>query len=118
MVILAVILSTSTSENVNRAEKLFIEYGDFIRSIISYNIKNKDLTEDIYQDLFIYFIFRPIPADVKSHCEATNNLTDYIHAFKYEEIDDRWLDNNMEWAHQHRWESTVDTLEMIYREVA
>jgi len=66
MVILAVILSQSTSENVNRAAKLFTEYGDFIRSIIRYNIKNKDLTEDIYQDLFIYFVFRPIPADVRS----------------------------------------------------
>lgn len=66
MVILAAILSKSTLENVNRAAKLFTEYGDFIRSIIRYNIKNKDLTEDIYQDLFIYFIYRPMPADVKS----------------------------------------------------
>jgi len=66
MVILAVILSQSTPENVNRVAKLFTEYGDFIRSIIRYNIKNKDLTEDIYQDLFIYFVFRPIPADVRS----------------------------------------------------
>lgn len=66
MVILAAILSQSTSESVDLAAELFTEYGDFIRSIIQYNIKNKDLTEDIYQDLFIYFVFRPIPADVQS----------------------------------------------------
>ncbi len=66
MVILAAILSRSAPENVDRAAKLFVKYGDFIRSIIRYNIKNNDLTEDIYQDLFIYFVFKPIPTGVKS----------------------------------------------------
>jgi RNA polymerase sigma factor (sigma-70 family) len=66
MAVLAAKSRQTVPENVNRAAKLFIEYGDFIRSIIRYKIKNEDLTEDIYQDLFIHFVIRPVPDDVQS----------------------------------------------------
>lgn len=66
MAILEAKLRQSVQENVNRAAKLFTEYGDFIRSVINYNMKSGDLTEDIYHDLFIHFVVRPLPDDVQS----------------------------------------------------
>lgn len=66
MAVLATKLRQTAPENVDRAAKLFTEYGNFIRSIIRYKIQNEDLIEDIYQDLFIYFVVRPVPKDIQS----------------------------------------------------
>lgn len=66
MTVLTVKSEQTVRENVESAAKLFIEHGDFIRSIIRYKIKNEDMTEDIYQDLFIRFVVRPIPDDIRS----------------------------------------------------
>jgi len=67
--------------NVDLAEKLFIEQGDFIRSIISFNVKNQVLSEDIFQDLFLFFVSNPIPQDVQS-----------VRGFLYRVISDRSKD--------------------------
>ena len=54
------------SSNVDRAERVFEEYGDFIRSIIRFNVRNEALSEDLFQDLFLFLISRPIPQDVQN----------------------------------------------------
>lgn len=67
--------------NVGLAEKLFIEHGDFIRSVISFNVKNQALSEDIFQDLFLFFVSSPIPHDVQS-----------VKGFLYRVVSDRVKD--------------------------
>jgi len=67
--------------NVGLAEKLFIEHGDFIRSVISFNVKNQALSEDIFQDLFLFFVSNPIPQDVQN-----------VRGFLYRVVSDRVKD--------------------------
>lgn len=52
--------------NVGRAEKTFTEHGDFIRSIIRFNVKDDTLLEDIFQDFFLFLISNPVPTDVRN----------------------------------------------------
>ena len=64
--------------NVEHAAKLFAEHGVFIRSVINYNIKNQALSDDLFQDLFLHFVSKPIPAEVQ-----------HIRGFLYKVISDR-----------------------------
>jgi len=88
-------------ENVNRAAELFSKYGNFIRSIIYYNIRNKDLTEDIYQDLFIHFSTRPLPPDVQN-----------TKGFLYKVVSDKITDSFRRMDHYqkriHRYSDEID----------
>lgn len=52
--------------NIDLAEELFIKHGEFIRAVISFNVKNRALSEDIFQDLFLFFASNPVPQDVQS----------------------------------------------------
>ena len=52
-------------DNVVRTMKVFEEHGDFIRSVICFNVKNETLSEDLFQDLFLSLILKPIPEEVQ-----------------------------------------------------
>ena len=67
--------------NVIKAEKLFVEYGGFIRSTLSFNVKNETLSDDIFQDLFLFFVSKPIGEEVKN-----------VKGFLYRVISDRIKD--------------------------
>ncbi|MCK4751839.1 MAG: sigma-70 family RNA polymerase sigma factor [Planctomycetes bacterium] len=67
--------------NVERATKIFAEHGDFIRSIINFNVKNKALSDDLFQDLFLYFISKSIPTEIR-----------YMKGFLYKVTTDRIKD--------------------------
>ncbi len=54
------------TDNVNTAAKLFMEYGDFIRAVIRYQVKNETQVDDLFQDFFLSLVVRPIPADVRN----------------------------------------------------
>ena len=67
------------TDNVNTAEKLFMEYGDFIRTVIHYQVKNETHVDDLYQDFFLSLIVNPLPADVRNiksflHRAVTNDI--------------------------------------------
>ena len=68
-------------DGIKRTTKLFERYGDFIHLVIQLNVKDEALREDIFQDLFLYFIFKPIP----------KNLQD-VKAFLYRIISNRIKD--------------------------
>ncbi|MHC4060082.1 MAG: RNA polymerase sigma factor [Planctomycetota bacterium] len=55
-----------TPSNVDRAAEVFEENGDFIRAIIRFYIKHEAEAEDLFQDLFLFLIARPIPSDVRN----------------------------------------------------
>lgn len=52
--------------NVDRAGEVFEEYGHFIRSAIRFHVKNKAAAEDLFQDLFLFLVSRPMPEEVQN----------------------------------------------------
>ncbi len=59
-------LLSSPKANVARAANVMLAHGSFIRTIILNNTDQKDLVEDLMQNLFISLVRRPIPDDVKT----------------------------------------------------
>ena len=56
----------SDVSNVERAAEVFDEHGDFIRSIIHFHVRNKTEAEDLFQDIFLSIVTRPIPEEVRN----------------------------------------------------
>ncbi|MHC4337003.1 MAG: sigma-70 family RNA polymerase sigma factor [Planctomycetota bacterium] len=52
--------------NVERAAQVFDKYGDFIRTGIRFHVKDKMEVEDLFQDLFLLLVAKPIPQDVQN----------------------------------------------------
>jgi RNA polymerase sigma factor (sigma-70 family) len=52
--------------NVERAAGIFDKYGDFIRSVIRFHIRNEPEAEDVFQDLFLSLVAKPIPVEVQN----------------------------------------------------
>lgn len=69
------------SSNVDRAMKVFEEHGDFIHSIINFNVRDKAEVEDIFQDFFLFLVSKPMPDEVQN-----------IRAFLYRMISDKIKD--------------------------
>ncbi len=78
------LLNVSTNDftnNVNLAGKVFSEYGDFIRAVISSQVKNKAETDDLFQNFFLFLVSKPLPVDlhnIKSYLykAITNDIID------------------------------------------
>ena len=73
--------TSSHTNNVNIAAKLFAEYGDFIRAVVRYQAKNEDQADDIFQDFFLFLVSKPLPADVQNiksylYKAITNDIVD------------------------------------------
>jgi RNA polymerase sigma factor (sigma-70 family) len=49
---------------VQLARELFTEQGEYIRSIVHFVVSNDPDTDDLVQDLFLFFVARPIPDDI------------------------------------------------------
>lgn len=52
--------------NVARAAEIFSEYGDFIRTVIHYKVKNEAWASDLFQDFFLSLVSKPIPTGVQN----------------------------------------------------
>lgn len=50
--------------NVSQAAKIFSKYGDFIYQIIYSQVNDKIQADDMFQDLFLSIVRKPIPQDV------------------------------------------------------
>jgi len=51
-------------ERVKQAEDIFETYGDEIRAMISLNVKEQPMADDIFQNLFLSVVHKPIPPHV------------------------------------------------------
>jgi len=58
--------------NVDLATEVFVAHGDFIRAVIHFHVKNKAEAEDLFQDLFLFLISRPVP-------EKVHNVKGYLY---------------------------------------
>jgi RNA polymerase sigma factor (sigma-70 family) len=68
-------------DNVTGAARIISEYGDFIRTIICYKVKNEDTAEDLFQDFYLSLVSKPIPAEVRNvrsylYKSITNDILD------------------------------------------
>jgi RNA polymerase sigma-70 factor (ECF subfamily) len=52
--------------SVARAAEIFSEYGDFIRAVIRYKIKNETVANDLLQDFFLSLVAKPVPHGVQN----------------------------------------------------
>lgn len=55
-----------SQEAVDKAAVVFDEHGDFIRQAIAFQVRSKAEVDDLYQDLFLSLVSRPIPDDVRN----------------------------------------------------
>ena len=54
------------AKGVDRATTIFAEYGDFIRAIIRYHVKNEAQADDLFQDFFLSLISKSVPTGVQN----------------------------------------------------
>jgi len=67
--------------NVEKATRIFDEYGEFIFGVILSKVHDKNLAEDVYQDFFLSLVSRPITPDVRNiksylYKSLTNDIID------------------------------------------
>ncbi|MHC4616903.1 MAG: RNA polymerase sigma factor [Planctomycetota bacterium] len=57
---------SDTPTNVDIANEVFAKYGNFIRSAIRFHVSDETEAEDLFQDLFLLLISKPIPREVRN----------------------------------------------------
>ena len=57
---------TDTEKRVQLAASIFQEYGDDIREMIRFSVRDLGLAEDIYQDLFLSLVSAELPPKIRN----------------------------------------------------
>jgi len=57
---------TTYIENVSNAQKVFEEHGEFIRKTIQFRLGSGQEAEDLFQDMFLFLVSKPLPEDVRN----------------------------------------------------
>ncbi|MHB9069389.1 MAG: RNA polymerase sigma factor [Sedimentisphaerales bacterium] len=57
---------TTSMRSIGGAQKVFEEHGDFIRKTIQFRLGNGQEAEDLFQDMFLFLVSKPLPEDVKN----------------------------------------------------
>ena len=78
---------TEVRKRVGLAEEIFDRYGDEIRAIIHFNVKDKSKAEDIFQEFFVSIVRKPIPTDIQDiraylYRAVTNDVIDISRQIK------------------------------------
>ena len=55
----------SCSDSVSMAYEVFAEHSSFIRAVIGSQVKNEAQADDIFQNLFLSLVHKPVPKDVR-----------------------------------------------------
>ena len=80
------------ANDLERAEKIFADYGKFILSIIQAKIRDLEVVDDLFQDFFLSLVRRPLPSDIKNIkaylCRSiSNDIIDYTRRTKYKKLE-------------------------------
>jgi RNA polymerase sigma factor (sigma-70 family) len=86
----AVIIRTNRSKirkRVGFAAEVFDRFGDEIRAFIHFNVKDKSKVDDIFQELFVSIVRKPIPSDIRDiqaylYRAVTNDVIDLSRQIK------------------------------------
>ena len=78
---------TEIRKRVGLAEEIFDRYGDEIRAIIHFNVKDKSKADDIFQEFFVSIVHKPIPTDIQDiraylYRAVTNDVIDVSRQIK------------------------------------
>ncbi len=57
---------TETQQRVQTVTQIFQEYGDDIREMIRFSVRDQGLAEDIYQDLFLSLVSAKLPPKIRN----------------------------------------------------
>ena len=78
---------------VELARRLFVAQGEFIYSVIRYVSSNNEYIDDLFHDVFLFFVAKPIPDDVLN-----------IRGYLYKVV----LDKVRDWQRSHiRYETKI-----------
>lgn len=78
---------------VELARRLFVAHGEFIYSVIRHIASNNESIEDLFHDVFLFFVAKPVPDDVL-------NMQGYL----YKVV----LDKVRDWQRSHiRYETKI-----------
>ena len=87
----AAILSVGNRREIRKrvglAAEIFDRYGDEIRAIIHFNVKDKSKADDIFQEFFVSIVHKPIPIgiqDIRAYLyrAVTNDVIDVSRQIK------------------------------------
>jgi len=78
---------TEIRKRVGLAAEIFDRYGDEIRAIIHFNVKDKSKADDIFQEFFVSIVRKPIPTDIQDiraylYRAVTNDVIDVSRQIK------------------------------------
>ncbi len=78
---------TEIRKRVGLAAEVFNRYGDEIRAMIHFNVKDKSKADDIFQEFFVSIVRKPIPSgiqDIKAYLyrAITNDVIDVSRQIK------------------------------------
>jgi len=78
---------TEIRKRVGLAAEVFDRYGDEIRAIIYFNVKDKSKVDDIFQEFFVSIVRKPIPSgiqDIRAYLyrAVTNDVIDVSRQIK------------------------------------
>jgi RNA polymerase sigma factor (sigma-70 family) len=59
-------VGAKSKKNVQRAAKVFEQYGDEIHAMIKFQINDESRMDDIFQNLFVSLVRNPIPAGISN----------------------------------------------------
>ncbi|MFA5251320.1 MAG: sigma-70 family RNA polymerase sigma factor [Phycisphaerae bacterium] len=88
------------SGDVKRATAIFFEHCDFIRAVIRYKIKDESMAEDLFHNLFLSLVSRPVPPEIRDikgyiYRAIINDITDHIrHVGRYQVMTHKCADYN------------------------
>jgi RNA polymerase sigma factor (sigma-70 family) len=66
---------------VQLAKELFIEQGEYIRSVVRYAASGNEYTDDLVHELFLFFAAKPIPDDIL-------NIRGYLYKVIFDKVRD------------------------------
>lgn len=108
-------------KNVRIAAQIFDEHGDVIRDMIRFRVNDKSIVDDIFQDLFVSLVHRPIPPgiqNVKGYlCMAVKNdvLDETFRTKNYRARNQKYAELHTEQVKYHNPENIVIVSEEIQK---
>ena len=79
--------TTEIRKRVGLAAEVFDRYGNEIRAIINFNVKDKSRADDIFQEFFVSIVHKPIPSGIRDiraylYRAVTNDVIDVSRQIK------------------------------------
>jgi RNA polymerase sigma factor (sigma-70 family) len=80
------------NSGLEKTEKIFAEYGEFILSVIKAKVRDSGVVDDLFQDFFLSLVRKPLPDEIKNikaylYRSIINDIIDYTRRTKYKKLE-------------------------------